>query len=125
VNFLNLMSDEFIELATKEINQELSNMDDILNLCKNDDDVILKASNFQRHTHKIKGLAPMMGQDELGEIASQLDFILKQVIDGKNISFFIDLVNCIAAMKNVMNSSEYDLTKIKERILAISANLRS
>lgn len=125
MNFLNLMSDEFIELATKEINQELSNMDDILNLCKNDDDVILKASNFQRHTHKIKGLAPMMGQDELGEIASQLDFILKQVIDGKNISFFNDLVNCIAAMKNVMNSSEYDLTKIKERILAISANLRS
>ena len=119
------MSDEFIELATKEINQELLNMDDILNLCKNNDDVILKASNFQRHTHKIKGLAPMMGQGELGEIASQLDFIFKQVIDGKNISFFNDLVDCIAAMKNVMNSSEYDLTKIKERILAISANLRS
>ena len=125
MNFLYLMSDEFIELATKEINQELAGMDAILNSCKNNDDVILKASDIQRHTHKIKGLAPMMGQDGLGEIASQLDFIFKQVIDGKNVSLFYDLTECISAMKNAMNSSDYDLTKIKERILAISANLNS
>ena len=64
------MSDEFISLATKEINDEISEIETILNSCKNDDDVNQNSTQLQKHTHKIKGLAPMMGKEELGELSS-------------------------------------------------------
>ena len=57
------MSDEFIKIATEEINEELSGMGQLLSACQNDADVFSGASKFQKHTHKIKGLAPMMSKE--------------------------------------------------------------
>ena len=118
------MSDEFIELATHEINQEISDMFAIMNSCKTNDDVIQKASIIERHTHKIKGLAPMMGKEDLGELAAVIDTVLKRIIDGKNISFFDELSNSISLMKTSMDSS-CDLSEIKTRINAILNSCQS
>ena len=61
-----IMSDESIVTATDEINDEISNIENILHFCKNNDDVYQNANNFQKHTHKIKGLALIIGKEELG-----------------------------------------------------------
>jgi len=77
------MSDEFLTIATKEINDEITGLENILNLCENNDDVYQNANKFQKHTHKIKGLAPMMGKEEIGSLSSLLDGMLKKMIEGK------------------------------------------
>ena len=57
------MSDEFTQVATKEINEELDGIEGILNSCTNDDDITNNSTDIEKHLHKIKGLAPMMGQE--------------------------------------------------------------
>ena len=57
-----VMSDEFIQLATKEINEEILGIGDILKSCSDDALVFENSDKLQKHTHKIKGLAPMMGK---------------------------------------------------------------
>jgi hypothetical protein len=48
------MSDEFIEIATQEINEEISGLEQLLPACQNDADIFSSAGKFQKHTHKIK-----------------------------------------------------------------------
>lgn len=111
------MSDEFIALATKKINEELSGIDTILNSCNNDDDIVMQSSKLERHTHKIKGLAPMMGKEELGELASHLDTILKEMIDGKKIpDFFNAITESLSEMKNSMDEPNHNLNPIIGKI---------
>ena len=74
------MSDEFTAQATKEINEELEqNYFTSSYSCQNDEDITNKSSDIEKHLHKIKGLAPMMKQDKVGELAS-----LNDDIDQKN-----------------------------------------
>jgi HPt (histidine-containing phosphotransfer) domain-containing protein len=117
------MSDEFIKLATQEINQEISSLFKILNECKDNAEIISNASNIEKHTHKIKGLAPMMGKEDLGELASKLDVVFKKIIDGNVIEFFKDFHDSVILMKNHMSASGCDLSEIKERIEKVSVNL--
>ncbi|QDI89498.1 phosphorelay protein [Candidatus Nitrosopumilus sp. SW] len=77
------MSDEFIKLATKEIHEEILGMGNILNSCSDDAKVFQNSDRLQKHTHKIKGLAPMMGKGSMGSLANVLDDILKQIMVGK------------------------------------------
>lgn len=51
------MSDEFMKIATQEINDELSSISTILDLCQNDADVSKNSDKIEEHMHKIKGLA--------------------------------------------------------------------
>ena len=44
------MSDEFLNVATKEINEDLVELKKILAICENDGDVIANANKFQK-TH--------------------------------------------------------------------------
>ncbi len=119
------MSDEFIEIATKEINEEISGMAQLLSACQNDADVFSSAGKFQKHTHKIKGLAPMMGKEELGSFSAILDSILKKMIDGVIINgIFNDMTNSISLMKKSMSEPDYDLAEIKNRISQILNNLK-
>ncbi len=74
------MSDEFIEIATKEINEEISELDKLLSTCQNDANIFSSADKFQKHTHKIRGLAPMMGKEELGNFSAILDSVLKKMM---------------------------------------------
>ena len=118
------MSDEFIALATKEINEELIGIENILNTCKNNDDVFEKSSELQRHTHKIKGLAPMMNKEELGELSSQLDTMLKKIIDGVQIPQVYDLlVESLPKMKSSMTEANSDLNSITNKIKQLLSNL--
>lgn len=87
------MSDEFVQLATKEINEEILGMKNILNSCSGDAEVFQNSDKFQKHTHKIKGLAPMMGKNALGRLAAVLDDILKQIMAGKTPSGMFDVMN--------------------------------
>lgn len=118
------MSDEFIEIATKEINEEISELDKILSTCQNDADVFSSADEFQKHTHKIKGLAPMMGKEELGLFAAMLDSILKKMIGDVTIEGIFDVLNdSVSSMKQSMIESDYDFAEIKTRTSKILNNL--
>ena len=118
------MSDEFVKIATQEINEEISELDKILSACQNDDDALSHADKFQKHTHKIKGLAPMMGKEELGALSSTLDTILKEVIDGRQIEGIFNILNdSIPHMKNSMSEPEYDLNSIIDKSKQFLSNL--
>lgn len=118
------MSDDFLKLAAQEINQDIAAISVIVNSCNTDNDVIKKASNIEKHIHKIKGLAPMMGKKDLGDLASQIDFILKKIIDGQNIKFFNQLSECVSLMKTSMDP-DCDLREIKKHIETVIGNLKS
>ncbi|HLA22891.1 MAG TPA: hypothetical protein VJZ17_05575 [Nitrosopumilaceae archaeon] len=74
------MSDNFIKIARKEIQDELVGLESILAGCVNDVDISDNAQNLEKHLHKIKGLAPMMGQQGMGDLAKMIDIIIKHVI---------------------------------------------
>ena len=111
------MSDESITTTTDEINDEISNMENILHFCKNNDDVYQNANNFQKHTHKIKGLAPIIGKEELGVLSSMLDDILNEMIQGKkNGGIFDILTESLCHMRNSMYESNSDMSQINNKI---------
>lgn len=117
------MSDDFLKLATQEIHQDISAISVIMNSCKTDNDVIKKASNIEKHVHKIKGLAPMMGKEDLGYLASQIDFVLKKIIDGQNIKFLNHLSECVSLMKTSVDS-DCDLSEVKKRIETVIGDFK-
>ena len=73
------MSEEFLRIARQEIQTEIDNLKDIFLTCANDEQLYEKSTDIEKHMHKIKGLAPMMGQEKVGEIARISDIILKHV----------------------------------------------
>ncbi len=111
------MSEEFIAVATKEVNEDIHEIENILKLCSNDDDIIQNSNKFQKHTHKIKGLAPMMGKDDLGNFSSTLDNLFKKIIEGKQYENILDIITQSSIqMKKSMSESNFDLTPINEQI---------
>ena len=72
---------------------------------------------YQKYTHKIKGLAPMMGKESLGDLSSSLDNIFKKIVDGENVDGVFNLMQeCIIHMKKSMNELDYDFSQINEKI---------
>ena len=117
------MSDEFLKVATKEINQELSLINQILDSCKNDSDVSKNSETIEAHMHKIKGLAPMMGKENVGELAKTLDFILKKIVTGQNVpGFFKSLKVSIGELKLAMEKP-HDLGPIQKNVSDLSQNI--
>jgi chemotaxis protein histidine kinase CheA len=111
------VSDESITTAKDEINDEIANMENILHFCKNNDDVYQNANNFQKHTHKIKGLAPIIGKEELGVLSSMLDNILNEMIQGKkNGGIFDILTESLRHMRNSMCESNSNMSQINNKI---------
>jgi len=89
----------------------------ILSTCQNDDNVSLNSDKFQKSTHKIKGLAPMMGKEELGELTALLDTMFKKISEGKQIEGIFDiLTDSIHSMNNSMTEPDYDLNPITDKI---------
>lgn len=118
------MSDEFIKIATQEINEEITEIDTTLNSCTNDDTIFENSKKFQTHTHKIKGLAPMMGKEELGTVSAELDLIMKKIIDGQKPAGIFDILSeSIPQMKDSMGDSGCDLSKIIEKITNFSSTM--
>lgn len=111
------MSDEFLKVAAQEINDDLSELEKILALCHTDADVLSNIEKFQKHTHKIKGLAPMMGKEDLGDLTASLDSIFKKISNGSAAeNIFKILSDIIPNLKFVMLEPDYDLTMIKQQI---------
>lgn len=109
-------SDDFLTVATKEILDEIAGIESILKSVTDNDGVLSNAASFQRHTHKIKGLAPMMGKETLGETAAILDNLFKKIIDGKDFELFALLPLLIIEMKNSMTSQPNNLEELKKKI---------
>lgn len=118
------MSEEFINAAIKEINEEISGIQNILNYCKNNSDLYANADKIQKHTHKIKGIAPMINKDDLSLLSSLLDSILKKIMKGKKSIDLLELfTTSIDEMTKSMTFSNYDLDKIKKQVSQISSSI--
>ena len=111
------MSDEFTQIATKEINEDLTGLEKILNSCKNDEDITNNSTDIEKHLHKIKGLAPMMGQEGVGEIAALNDTLMKKIIGGQIVEDIFEISNeSIHLMKNLMNGSNTNIAELKAKL---------
>ena len=114
------MTDEFLNIATKEIKEDLHELETLLTRCKNDHDVTTFTSEFQKYTHKIKGLAPMMGQDSLGDVAKSLDSLFKKLMDGSGaVGIFGLLSEIFPFMMSLMTEPKIDSVKVQQKISKI------
>ena len=111
------LSDEFTMQATKEINEELEHNSQILKSCQNDEDISNKCSEIEKHLHKIKGLAPMMGQKKIGELASLNDELIKKILEGEKIEGIFETINqSNKLMKDLMQDSTVEIDGLKQTI---------
>jgi len=117
------MSDEFLRVATQEINEELVEILNILNSCSGDSDMEKNSVKIEQHMHKIKGLAPMMGKEDVGNLAKSLDIILKKIVSGKKIDgFFVCLENSVKQMSKAMEKT-HDLNSIQNEVSDLSLKI--
>jgi len=111
------LSDDFTEQATKEVNEELEHNSQILKSCQNDEDISNKCPEIEKHLHKIKGLAPMMGQKKIGELASLNDELIKKILEGEKIEgIFETIKQSNKLMKDLMLDSTVEINGLKQTI---------
>lgn len=112
------MSDNFLKIARKEIHEELEELHKILSSCSNDTDIFNNGISVEKHLHKIKGLAPMMGQNDVGEIAKMTDTILKHIItNGMLAGTYQILVESNQIMKEIFNGiSTVNVAEFKNKL---------
>ena len=100
------MSDNFHRIAKQEIQDELNGLKQILLQCNNDNDISNNGNKIEKHLHKIKGLAPMMGQTDVGEIAKLNDIILKHIIENGMQSGTHKIINeSVYMMQEIFNDA--------------------
>jgi chemotaxis protein histidine kinase CheA len=120
---LTRISDEFIKVATQEINEELSHISKILDSCQNDDDISKESSKIEKHIHNIKGLAPMMGKEKIGDLAKHIDSILKKIMSGTRVKgIFEPLRTSIEQMKLNMDKP-HEMQEIQKLISNIALKI--
>ena len=117
------MSEEFFKVAKLEINQELKEIKVILKSCLDDADVAKNSNDLEQHMHKIKGLAPMMGKEDVGSLAKTLDLILKKLVIGKKINGFIGPLNSSIDQMIFAMDKQCDLSSIQKQISDISLKI--
>lgn len=100
------LSDNFLRIARKEIQEELGEVEQVLAHCSNDIDISNHAKNIERRMHKIMGLAPMMDQKDMGDIAKMVDALLKHVItNGTLAGIHQILLESNLIMKEIFNGT--------------------
>ena len=117
------MSDEFIKIATQEINDEISDISTILDLCKNDADIAKNSDKIERHMHKIKGLAPMMGKENVGNLAKTLDSVLKKIASGSQIDGFIEPLSMSIKQMTIAMEKTHDLGEVQLQVSDIASKI--
>jgi hypothetical protein len=101
------MSDEFLRIARQEIQAEMNCLERLVVHCNSDEDIFKNSSGIEGHLHKIKGLAPMMGEEMIGEIAKTADSIMKHVIiHGPLTGSYKFIVETIESMKNLLGGQK-------------------
>ena len=111
------MHDKFTKIARQEIQTELNGLEAIIALCNNDEQIFQNSKEIEGHLHKIKGLAPMMDQESVGEIAKISDTVMKHIIEhGALVGSYKFIVESIENMKNIFSGQQSvlvnDLMKI-------------
>ncbi len=112
------MSDKFLDLARQEIQSELNDLEQIVMHCNSDENIYTNSKNIKEHLHKIKGLAPMIEQKKIGEIARTCDNILKHImINGVlpgSCSFMIKIMD---DMRKIFQGFDaYDMSDFKKLV---------
>lgn len=114
---MNIMSDEFTRVATNEIIEELKANSRILKSCKTDQDIVKNCSEIGKHLHQIKGLAPMIGYNAVGELASINDSLIKKILDGQKITGIFETINkSNQLMNNLIQNPALNIDEIKHTI---------
>jgi len=120
------MSEEFQKVARQEIHSELESLGNILVNCTTDEKIHLKSEEIEKHMHNIKGLAPMIGFENMGDLARISDVIVKHIIrNGQLSGSHMIISEAILNMKNIFNkNSEIDTigfaSKAREKLPGIS-----
>ena len=117
------MSDEFMKIANQEINDELSSISTILDLCQNDADVSKNSDKIEKHMHKIKGLAPMMGKENIGSLAKTLNSILKKVASGQKADGFFEALSISIEQMKITMEKPNDLGAVQKQISDINSKI--
>jgi chemotaxis protein histidine kinase CheA len=114
------MSDDFLKVARQEIKDELDLLEQVISNCKNDDHIFMNSEQIEVHLHKIKGLAPMMNQKKIGEIAKTSDAILNHIINtGTLKGSYTIIVGAIEKMTNLFNGNNInDVNDFRDQVRA-------
>jgi len=112
------MSDNFLKIARQEIQAELDSLQRILIQCNDDKDISNNGNKIEKHLHKIKGLAPMMGQNNVGEIAKINDSIIKYIIEnGTQNGTYQVMSESLQIMQEIFNdTNKKDTEEFKNKI---------
>lgn len=117
------MSEEFLKVATKEIKEDLENISTILGSCQNDDDVSKNSDEIEKFMHKIKGLAPMMGKQDVGDLAKTLDVILKKINSGQKIDGFLEPLSISVEKMTSAIDGPTELGQVQQQISDIASKI--
>ena len=109
------LTNEFKVIATMEIKEGLSRITKILDSCQNDTDVSVNSSEIEKHVHKIKGVAPMMGKENSGKVAKHLDSILKQIISGNKVDGILEILGTSVEQMKIDMDNHHKRTEIQKR----------
>jgi chemotaxis protein histidine kinase CheA len=111
------MSDEFLRVATKEVSDDIAEIGNVLKKCQNDNDLSKVATDVEKHVHKLKGLAPMMGQEQIGEISILVDKLLKSIMAGKAVpGIYSTVKDSYEVMSRLINNEHVDFASLKSAI---------
>ena len=112
------MSDNFLKIARQEIQAELDSLQRILIQCNDDKDISNNGNKIEKHLHKIKGLATMMGQNNVGEIAKINDSIIKYIIEnGTQNGTYQVMSESLQIMQEIFNdTNKKDTEEFKSKI---------
>jgi chemotaxis protein histidine kinase CheA len=112
------MSDNFLKIARQEIQAELDSLQQILIQCNDDKDISNNGNKIEKHLHKIKGLAPMMDQNDVGEIAKINDSIIRHIIEnGTQGGTYQVMSESLQIMQEIFNdTNKKDTEEFKNKI---------
>lgn len=106
------MSDEFLKRARQEIKADLDGLEHVLSSCRNDEHIFKNSKRIEGCLHKIKGLAPMMGQEKMGKVAKASDIILRHIMDNGTLvgsyTIIVEATNKMIYLLNNKNGNDID-----------------
>ena len=99
------------------MSDDIAEIGNLLKNCSDDNDIFKNAPEVAKPVHKIKGLAPMMGHEQIGQIATLLDRLLKAIIAGKSVpGIYLTMKKSQEFMQNVMIDASVDSSSLKSEI---------
>jgi len=111
------LSEKFLEIAKKELKEDIDATIQILDSCKNDSDISKNSEDIEKKLHKIKGLAPMMNQEDIGEISKIGDNLLKHIITNGETRGSYQIINEFTIIMNqIFNGDKINSNEIGEKI---------